>query len=369
MRQTIYHILLSIVSLLAFAGCDVHEFPVDNHERIPFLLNLDFSTELPLYKEVEYTRGGEVDTKSPSDQHDMRYIIKAYRTDNRRSESRDADTTFVFTKSDIREPEFTAPLSLPEGTYTFRVWADHINAGETGDKYYNTGDFSEIILADKKEHSGSNDYRDAFRGYAQGTVTNPELYTGDFVSTIDNTATAQMQRPMGKFKFISTDVDIFLTRIVQMMREKEMQKSASTLPALDKATYNKLLQEIHLEDFEVVFKYNHFMPCSFNMFTDKPADSWTGISFSSRMHSEEENEVTLGHDYIFVNGAETTLSVSVEVYNKEGELMSRSNPINVPVVRSKMTIVKGKFLTSKATGGVSINPGYDGEDYNIEIKW
>ena len=77
--------------------------------------------------------------------------------------------------------------------------------------------------------------------------------------------------------------------------------------------------------------------------------------------------MTLGYDYIFVNGTETTLAISVEVYNRDGELMSSTNPINVPIVRSKMTVVKGEFLTSKATGGITINPGYDGDDYNIEI--
>ena len=85
------------------------------------------------------------------------------------------------------------------------------------------------------------------------------------------------------------------------------------------------------------------------------------------MNAENDEEITLGFDYIFVNGNETTLSISVEVYNSKGEKMSSSNPVNVPIVRSKMTLVKGEFLTSKATGGVSINPGYDGEDYNVEI--
>ena len=134
-----------------------------------------------------------------------------------------------------------------------------------------------------------------------------------------------------------------------------------------KAAYEQLLQSIDLGEFYVVFRYNAFMPCSFNMFTDKPADSWTGMSFTSRMYTENEMEMTLGYDYIFVNGTETTLAISVEVYNRDGELMSSTNPINVPIVRSKMTVVKGEFLTSKATGGITINPGYDGDDYNIEI--
>ena len=91
------------------------------------------------------------------------------------------------------------------------------------------------------------------------------------------------------------------------------------------------------------------------------------MSFTNRMYTENEMEMTLGYDYIFVNGTETTLAISVEVFTRYGELMSSTNPINVPIVRSKMTVVKGEFLTSKATGGITINPGYDGDDYNIEI--
>jgi hypothetical protein len=109
------------------------------------------------------------------------------------------------------------------------------------------------------------------------------------------------------------------------------------------------------------------MPCSYNIFTDKPADAWTGISFESRMETLSETEVSLGYDYVFVNGSESTLSLTVEVYDKDGKKMSSSQPIQVPVVRSKLTVVRGEFLTSEASGGVSINPGYDGDDYNVEI--
>ena len=78
-------------------------------------------------------------------------------------------------------------------------------------------------------------------------------------------------------------------------------------------------------------------------------------------------EMVMGHDYVFVNGSETTLSISLEVYNDKDEKVSSTNPIYVPIVRNKLTIVKGEILTSTASGGVSINPGYEGPDYNIEI--
>ena len=365
MKSRLLYTLMGVMSLLAFVGCEVHEFPEIRKELVPFQLHLDFNTEMPLYKEVIYTRSGESTTKAPVPvvDHDVRYVINAYRVDNARGENRVADTTFVFLKSDIDNLNYTAQFEIYEGTYDFRVWCDYVNAGNRGDKYYNTSDFSEIILASRSNHSGSNDFRDAFRGSTTATVMNPAYYTGEILNTIDNQATAKMMRPMGKFKFISTDVDAFLNRVLQEMESRGEDVNLSP------ESNDFSLMGIDISEFTIVFRYNIFMPCSFNMFTDKPADSWTGMSFPSKMYidGDDKKELVLGYDYAFVNGNETTLSISVAVYNKYGELMSETNPINVPIVRSKLTIVRGEFLTSRATGGVAINPGYDGDDYNIEI--
>ena len=363
MKITLCYISLWVMLLLAFAGCDVHEFPEERYDKVPFQLHLDFSTEMPLYKEVVYTRSGDTETKGVVARHDIRYTISAYRIDNMRSENRVADTTFVFTRSEISDLNYTANLLLREGTYDFKVWADYVDANSMSDKYYDTREFSEIILANKDEHLGSNDYRDAFRGYATATVINPVYYTGNIVNSIDHQASVEMKRPMGKFKFISTDLEAFVTRVARSLADQGVIDRVDS-----KATYDELLQLVSLYDYEIVFRYNMFMPCSFNMFTDKPADSWTGMSFKSLMHNENNKEITLGFDYIFVNGSETTLSISVEVYNPQGEMLSATKPVNVPIVRSKLTIVRGEFLTSEASGGVAINPDFDGPDYNIEIK-
>jgi hypothetical protein len=87
------------------------------------------------------------------------------------------------------------------------------------------------------------------------------------------------------------------------------------------------------------------------------------------MYRLSKTEMLLGYDYIFVNGIETTLNIQVEVYDKDNNLMSKSNPVNVPVKRSMLTDVRGEFLTSKATGGVAINPSFDGDDYNVPIDF
>ena len=364
MRKISQYIAICVMSLLAFIGCDVHEFPEMRDEYIPFELHLNFDTELPFHKEVTYTRSGEGSTKAPFSRHDFRYVIKAYRTDNVKGQNRLADTTFIFTRGDFEELNYTAHIELREGTYDLRVWCDYVDAGSTEDKYYITSDFGQIILASEENHPGSNDFRDAFRGSVSATVTSPTGYTGEIISTIDNSATVEMSRPLGKYEFVSTDVEAFLTRVLQTMQEQGL-----LMTPFDDLTFEQILQNVNLEDFQVVFCYEQFMPCSFNMFTDKASGSWMRTTFNSNMQRTNDNEMLLGSDYVFVNETGTTLDISVAVYNKQGEQMSLSRPVPVPIMRSKFTTVRGEFLTSKATGGVSINPGYDGPDFNIPIVY
>lgn len=316
-----------ILSLIMFTACDIHEWPEEKKiEDGTIVLNLDFNTELSLHQEVVVGRSGEQETLPV---HDVRYIVKAYRTDKKEDVR-----TFVFTRSDVADLDFTVQLELPVGSYQFKVWTDFVDVQSKEDKYYDTSDFSEIILANKDNHVGSSDYRDAFRGYETGVVTAEANSNG--------TATILMERPMGKFKFIATNADVF----TQTLQDKGMA--------------------IHLEDYKVVFRYNLFMPCAFNLEADITADSWTGMSFVSQMFMNDANEVELGYDYIFVEDAGTTMNISVEVYNKENKLIASCSSVDVPIVRNKLTVVKGNFLTSKSSGGIHISPDYDG-DFNIEI--
>jgi hypothetical protein len=55
--------------------------------------------------------------------------------------------------------------------------------------------------------------------------------------------------------------------------------------------------------------------------------------------------------------------VVIEVFDKDNVSVSCTEPIPVPMVRSKLTTVRGEFLTSQASGGVGINPGFDGPDF------
>ena len=106
------------------------------------------------------------------------------------------------------------------------------------------------------------------------------------------------------------------------------------------------------------------MPCAYSMFTDKPVDSSTGVMFQSALKGLNDREASLGFDYVFVNGTESAITVQIGLYDKEGTRLSLTEPIRVPLRRNHHTVLRGKFLMSKASGGVTINPDFDG-DHNL----
>ncbi len=336
-----------MLALLPFAfsmaSCDVHEFP-DIPERVPFTLHLNCKTQLPIHEEINYT------TRSDNQlaEHDMRYIVNVYRSEDGENFSRQADTTIVYTRHLDEEQDHSIRLNLNQGFYNFIVWTDHVDKGTNGDKYYNTNNFAAITYPDRENYEGNNDFQDAFRGTVQVAVQYDQYPDGGVVM---EEATIQLERPLAKFKFISTDLEEFVGQVLESAAAKG--KTAS--------------RTINPDDYRVVFRYTGFMPCSFNMFKNKPNDSWTGVSFDGKMIPIDGHETELGFDYVFVNGTESKIHVAVEVYDKNGKLLSNTNTIEVPIFRSKLTIVRGNFLASKASGGVGISPDFDG-DYNIEIK-
>ncbi len=74
----------------------------------------------------------------------------------------------------------------------------------------------------------------------------------------------------------------------------------------------------------------------------------------------------MGFDYVFVNGKESAVTVKVGIYDDENRQLSISEAIEVPLKRNYHTVIRGPFLTSKASGGVNIDPDYNG-DYNLFV--
>lgn len=381
---SVSHLLAVLLLMAFFPGCDVHEFP-ETPEMVPVVLHLEYETELPVYKEItvgtksrEQYRGG---TKAQEKDLDLRYIVKVYGA-GQGEDNREEYASMVFTKPAGGALDTDVRMSLPVGEWRFLVWTDYVKKGSAEDTYYNTGDYREIIIKDRNPFIGSSGWKDAFRGDRTAEVKRIRKRNGTLDASralegaVEDRITVKMARPLAKYTFIATDYDRFRTAVLAMLAKIEAERKAQDEAARATGTGASTDDDtksgggtkvFNPDDYKVVIRYSGFFPCSYNMFTGKPADAWTEIRFDSDLLAIDSNEASLGFDYVFINGSETSVDVVIEVYDNEENLLSATNPVTVPLTRGKHTIVRGEFLTSMASGGVGIDPGFDGE-FNLKIN-
>lgn len=335
MKRLLY--LIIYMPLMWLAGCNVHEWP-DEAPLVPLYVDLMHETEWDTLN-VPFSRA------AAAGDYNIRYSIRAFPLDEMGNYSRTATREFVFTRNLGETLDNRFFLELPAGSYRLTAWTDYTVA-DTLDTHYNTSGFHEIKL--QGQHEGNSDMRDGFRG-AEDIL----LETG-VMELIPDTIVLDMQRPMGKFEFVCTDLQDFIDKEVRELKQN------STNPGDIDAS------DVHLEDYRIVFYYAGFMPNTFNVLTDKAIDSSTGVQFTSRLTPFSDTEASMGFDYVFVNSDESSVVVNLGVFNKEGKQLAMVTNVNVPLKRDQHTILRGKFLMADSDGGVSINPDFDGE-HNIVI--
>ena len=331
--KSIYTIglMLSLLASLLLTSCDVHEMP-DLPEKVAHYFQLDFDTDSWPIQDSEYV------TRSKNDKAelDIRYIARAYPVLENGKTAQEYVDQAIFTRSIPDGYDYKFMLDLPPGNFNVMVWADFVDKGSKANYFYNADNFAEIYLHGK--HQANTDNRDAFSGNAEISIV------ADIIDKEPETTIIEMERPLAKFEFITNDIEEFLG--------KETRKGADNDMSID------------LDDYKIVFYYTGFMPNAYSLFSDKPVDSATGVFFESKLTQINESEASMGFDYIFINGNESITTVNVGLYNTEGQLLSMSEAIEVPIKRSFHTIIKGKFLSQENKGGVNINPEFD-DDYNL----
>ena len=344
MRSAIHYILIML--LCFFISCDVHQWPeVEEEVKATLHIELDFNTDMN-EKESFYNARSASDING----YEMRYVLRAFSIEsegNGRSVSRNASWEYVFTRKvsfNDYDTDIDVQVEMPRGEYSLMVWADFVKAGTTENLFYAPDNFAEITLFG--EHKANTDLRDAFRGTTGVVLSRSTSKVG--------TVVVNMERPLAKFSFISNDLQKFIDK------ELEARNQSSSRGDDDSRSLN-------LEDYKVMFYYNGFMPCAYNMFTGKPNDSKVGVNFQSKITVTNDSEALMGFDYVFVNGTEATASIILALYDSNGREVFSSNPISVPIKRAQHTIMRGEFLTIDTSGGVGVNPDFDGE-YNCEIK-
>lgn len=349
MRKLFY--LIFCMSLLCLTACDVHEWP-EPPENVKFHLRLNYDTEMTVWNQVydgkntiEQGYGATYDNRLNN--NNIRYIVRAYPI-YKKTTSSDYVKEFVFTQNLAHGYDFETTLELHPGDYRIMVWSD-LQESRHSVPFYEPANFAKIVL--QGEHPANTDSRDAFSGKQQIVLTS------DIIERKPDTLDIAMRRPLGKFEFITTDVLEFI--------RKEVVRLASR-GDLAYAPDEDLSRMIDIKNYKIIFHYVGFMPSAYSVLTDMAVDSATGVSFASSLDRLNEREASLGFDYVFLNNTETAVTVKIGVLDKEDTLLTLSDPIVVPLKRDHHTILRGTFITTQASGGITINPEFDG-DFNLII--
>lgn len=348
MRKILY--LIVCLPILLLSACDVHEWP-ETPEFVKMHLRLNYETDMTewehLYDGTSVIEQGYGETyDNHRDYGKIRYIVRTYPVSEKMRTTSDYTQEFVFTKDISEGYDHEVTLDLLPGNYNVMVWSDLVQT--SGDNHFHNADnFAEIML--QGDHKGNTNHRDAFRG------TNNISLVADIMERLPDTLNVEMQRPLAKYEFLTTDLKEFINKEFEYL-----QKEAATRGEVPPTRVNT-------DDYKVVFYYSGFMPNTYNMNTDKPVDSQMGVLFESKLGILSENEASLGFDYVFVNGKKSAVTVQIGLYDKEDRQLALSDPINVPLQRNHHTMLKGSFLMSQASGGITINPDFDG-NHNILIE-
>lgn len=343
---------------MVLTGCWVHEFP-DTPDTAPLWLHLRFNTEMQ-QSYISLSRAcAPIQPTQMCTSGRMRYIVRLYPQDaSVRSASSAAYREYTVTRDIAGGYDADIRLDAPPGDYCVMVWADLAESGGNVGGFYDAADFSRITML--TPYAGSTDYRDAFRGEAAATVVTSTS------EPLPVEATVSMVRPLAKFEFVANDVRLFMEQQTLAMAEKEKEKDKDNAAKdnTQKGSSDGTTRAANLDDYRVRIIYNGYVPVSYNIFSDMPNDAIMGVECDGRIRRLSADEASLGFDYVLVNGHATEVTVQLAIYDKDGSLVSRTAPVNVPLRRSCHTIISGGLLTQKTTGGVGVNPGYDGE-FNI----
>lgn len=232
---------------------------------------------------------------------------------------------------------YLAELSAISNDYDLHLWTDYARTdAPQSDTYYDTENLNAVKITTEPYYTANTDAKDAAY-YSQAGITLPPEGTDINIP---------LQRPLAKYRIIATDVEAY-----RKLRENDAEKFPTT------------------EELTVKILYNGYFPSGFNVLSGKPNNAVGSIAYSSALPSvaQDEKEVQIGSDWVFVNGTESSVNVAIQILNKKGEVISRVENVSVAYRRNHNTTIKGSFLTAGQSGGnIHINTEWTGS-YDVEF--
>ncbi len=349
----IRHIAVLFVLLFALASCDktIHEYPGTNNIQLTVECSVDLAhPEHFVTVECDAENGTSYVVRTQSigplgtrftEPVCLRYIIDLYRVTA--SHSTFVERRVCFADVDDRNPQAIETFDVYAAEYKVLIWCDYVQDDVRESWYYQTDDLRKILYSDI-EVVDNND-KDAFTNAIDVDLKEYYYMEGDFhiVKQVD------LERPKGRYKCITTDIRDYLKS------DDDVQEITSVI------TYTQYVSAgYNVEDQ----KPNYFEPTRTYV---------THIDTSAQESYDEDGNLELCYDYVFVNGKQTNVKINFYFYkgrptiNEQtgevvGEEISHWSGIVVPLKRNMETVVEGRMLTTSfGTGGIGIDPGFEDE--------
>jgi hypothetical protein len=236
---------------------------------------------------------------------------------------------------------FSETVTLPAApSYTALVWVDFVPAGGgSSDYYYHTADLQAVTIDNSRPYRGYHVSKDAFTNAVSINLTAADTRS---VST-----TVKVKRPFALYRIVTTDVAEYRT--------------AHSEPYADvRPDTTRLL-------------YHDYFPMGYNAYRAVPGnfDDGVGVHYAYACGvpypNGDKEEMELAADFVFTNGGATSRLVDFEVFTPDGTRISRHSGIRVNLQRNRMTVIRGKFLTSGVPGGGGAGIDFDFDDDEIVI--
>lgn len=338
----------AVLLFLMMAVSCIYDYPVPAPAGatldLHFKMDRMMTSEDPILNETDIN----------SDDHDIRYVIQAFRLLKNGSFSREAAAEFIFTKDRITSLDNTVSFEIDEGIYRFYAWADYVPQDSTEDNHFNTTRFTDLCI-DCDEYHGNTDEKDAFAGSCIMEVTR---YAEDMPVSSD---TITLSRVLAKYQIISNDLKKFVNRMKTRKTDGETKAPTEN--------------EVNLDDYLIKITYEpDLFYTSIDLLNENtPIDGRFGVSYWSKIKPLNENEALLGFDHIFIKKGQKSVRASVSVYDKDTTLITTA-PVEIPVSKDTVLSSSGEILTyikltgdqAAGDGGISIDPAFEG-DINIKI--
>lgn len=323
MRKAIVYIV-GVALLMMSCDCSILEYP-ENGGIDPTKIHVNLTLETDPSLEP-YSKDGSDASPDGMQAHDVRWIIEIFRD----AIGGDPAERLVIgcDPAPDRKNTIEAAFDLHAAKYHIVAWMDYVDDGSLEDKYYSIQSLSSVSIPENGDYIGNNDFKDAYAGSQELDLT---VYRNQWGTSLNRTVT--LERPMAKIEIVTTDLD-----------KLDAQTAATDLSS-----------------WEILVEYAGYFPSGFNAYTDKPNDAREGVSFTGAMSILSAQEARLGSDYVFVNGNESAVYVNLTVYDGNKNVLNQVRGIEVPIVRGKLTSIRGEFLTKDFNSGIGIDPDFDGD--------